>query len=40
MTVSRLRKELTQAELVFFAGYYENKWEIEKEQLDKIKRVN
>tara|TARA_A100000172_G_C3010724_1_gene99685 strand:- start:102 stop:215 length:114 start_codon:yes stop_codon:yes gene_type:complete len=37
MTVSRLRQELTQAEFIYFAAYYEVKGEREKEQLDKIK---
>jgi len=37
MTVSRLRKELTQAEFIYFAAYYEAKGEKEQEQLDKIR---
>tara|TARA_R100001126_G_scaffold81496_1_gene49908 strand:- start:587 stop:703 length:117 start_codon:yes stop_codon:yes gene_type:complete len=37
MTVSRLRKELTQSEFIHFAAYYELKSEREKEQLDKYK---
>ena len=34
MTVSRLRQELTQAEFLYWAAYYEIKAEREKEQLD------
>tara|TARA_R100001510_G_C7651634_1_gene209346 strand:- start:1342 stop:1464 length:123 start_codon:yes stop_codon:yes gene_type:complete len=37
MTVSRLRKELTDAELLHFAAYYELKAAHEKQQLDSIK---
>jgi len=37
MTVSRLRKELTQSEFIYFTAYYQLKNEREKEQLDKMK---
>jgi len=37
MTVSRLRHELTQAEFLYWAAYYEVKGEREKQELDKIK---
>jgi hypothetical protein len=38
MTVSRLRTELTDAEFVYFAAYYEVKGEREKKELDKARR--
>tara|TARA_Y100001951_G_C11056751_1_gene138624 strand:+ start:219 stop:335 length:117 start_codon:yes stop_codon:yes gene_type:complete len=38
MTVSRLRQELSQAEFLYWAAYYEVKNEYEKEELDKIKK--
>jgi|TARA_R100000353_G_scaffold148756_3_gene107201 hypothetical protein len=38
MTVSRLRKELTQSEFIHFAAFYELKGEREREQLDKYKK--
>ena len=38
MTVSRLRTELTDAEFVYFAAYYEIKGEREKEAMDKARR--
>jgi hypothetical protein len=37
MTVSRLRTELTDAEFVHFAAYYELKSEKEKEAMDRAK---
>ena len=37
-TVSELRTQLTEEELVFFAGYYELKSEREKKEIDAIKR--
>ena len=37
MTVSRLRKELTQAEFINFAAYYEQKGEKEKAELEKVR---
>ena len=37
MTVSRLRKELSQSEFIHFAAYYEVKGENEKEALEKYK---
>ena len=37
MTVSRLRAELTDAEFVHFAAYYEIKGEKEREQLERSK---
>jgi hypothetical protein len=37
MTVSRLRTELTDAEFMHFAAYYEVKAEMEKEQSDRAK---
>ena len=37
MTVSRLRTELTDAEFVHFAAYYELKGEKEKEEMDRAK---
>ena len=39
MTVSRLRTELTDAELVYFAAYYELKNEREKQAIDRAKAV-
>lgn len=38
MTVSRLRTELTDAELVHFAAYYEIKREQEQEAMDRAKQ--
>ena len=38
MTVSRLRTELTDAELVNFAAYYEIKREEEEKAMDRAKR--
>lgn len=38
MTVSRLRTELTDAEFVHFAAFYEIKGEREKEAMDKVRR--
>jgi hypothetical protein len=38
MTVSRLRTELTDAEFMHFAAYYEIKGEREKEAMDKARR--
>jgi len=38
MTVSRLRTELTDAEMVHFAAYYELKAEKEREAMDREKR--
>ncbi len=38
MTVSRLRTELTDAELVHFAAYYELKSELEEEAMQRAKR--
>jgi hypothetical protein len=38
MTVSKLRTELTDAEFVHFAAYYELKGEREKEAMDKARR--
>ena len=37
MTLSRLRTELTDAELVHFAAYYELKAEREKQAVDRAK---
>ncbi len=37
MTVSRLRTELTDAELVHFAAYYEIKREEEEKAMDRAK---
>lgn len=37
MTVSRLRTELTDAEFVHFAAYYEVKGKREKEEMDRAK---
>jgi len=37
MTVSRLRTELTDAEFVHFAAYYEVKGKREKEAMDRAK---
>ena len=38
MTVSRLRTELTDAELVHFAAYYDIKHEEEQKAIDRAKR--
>jgi hypothetical protein len=38
MTVSRLRTELTDAEFMHFAAFYELKGQREKEAMDKAKR--
>jgi hypothetical protein len=38
MTVSRLRTELTDAEFIHFAAFYEIKGEREKEAMDKPRR--
>ncbi len=38
MTVSRLRNELTDAELVYFAAFYQVKGEREQKQIDRVKR--
>jgi hypothetical protein len=38
MTVSRLRTELTDAEFMHFAAYYELKGEREKEAMDRARR--
>ena len=38
MTVSRLRKELTDAELVHFAAFYEVKAENEERAIERAKR--
>jgi hypothetical protein len=38
MTVSKLRTELTDAELVHFAAYYELKAEREQQAMDRAKR--
>ena len=37
MTVSRLRTELTEKELVYFASYYQLKGEREEAELNKAK---
>ena len=37
MTISRLRQEMTQAELVYFAAYYELKGEREQEAVDRAR---
>jgi hypothetical protein len=37
MTVSKLRTELTDAEFIHFAAFYELKGEREKEAMDKAK---
>jgi len=37
MTLSRLRTELTDAELVHFAAYYELKGEREQQEIDRAK---
>ena len=37
MTVSRLRTELTDAELVHFAAYYELKADLEEEAMQRAK---
>lgn len=36
--MSELRTQLTDEELIFFAGYYELKYEREKKQADAMKR--
>jgi len=38
MTVSRLRTELTEAEFIHFAAYYELKGKREREEIEKAKR--
>jgi len=38
MTVSRLRTELTDAELVYFAAYYELKGEEQERAMERAKR--
>lgn len=38
MTVSRLRTELTDAEFVHFAAFYQVKGEREKQEMDKARR--
>ena len=38
MTVSRLRQELTDAEFIHLAAYYELKGKREREEMDKAKR--
>jgi hypothetical protein len=38
MTVSRLRNELTDAELVHFAAYFELKAEREEKEMDRAKQ--
>ena len=38
MTVSRLRTELTDAELVHFAAYYELKSDMEEEAMDRASK--
>ena len=38
MTVSRLRQELTDAEFIHFAAYYEIKGKREQDAIDKAKR--
>ena len=38
MTVSRLRTELTDAELVYFAAFYQVKGEEEQKAIDRAKR--
>lgn len=37
MTVSKLRTELTDAELVYFAAYYELKGEREKREIERVR---
>jgi hypothetical protein len=37
MTVSRLRSELTDAEFVYYAAYFEVKGEREKREMDRAK---
>ena len=37
-TISELRTQLTEEELIFFAGYYELKYDREKKEADAIKR--
>jgi hypothetical protein len=37
MTVSRLRSELTDAEFVYYAAYFEVKGEREKREIDRAK---
>ena len=39
MTVSKLRTELTDAEFIHFAAFYELKSEREKEAMDRAKAV-
>lgn len=38
MTVSRLRQELTDAEFIYFAAYYEVKGKRERPEMDKAKQ--
>jgi hypothetical protein len=38
MTVNRLRTELTDAELIYFAAFFELKYEREEEQMRNIPR--
>jgi len=38
MTVNRLRNEITDAEFIYFAAFYELKNEREKEEMEKAKR--
>lgn len=38
MTVSRLRKELTDEELAYYSAYYELKSDRERESLERSKR--
>ncbi len=38
MTVSRLRTELTDAEFMYFAAYYELKADNERQEAEKVKR--
>jgi len=38
MTVSRLRNELTDAELIYFAAYHELKVEKEQQAMDRAKQ--
>jgi|TARA_R110002012_G_scaffold123290_2_gene273668 hypothetical protein len=38
MTVSRLRNELTDAELIYFAAYHELKAEKEQQAIDRAKQ--
>ncbi len=39
MTVSRLRNELTETELLYYAAYYELKSEREKQEMNRAKGV-